>query len=37
MLDDAAAIIRGLKETLAQKNTMIERLQREIEGKRTIK
>jgi hypothetical protein len=44
MMDDATATVKGLEETLAQKNTMIalknttiERLQREIEGERTIK
>jgi hypothetical protein len=37
IVDDAIAMIRGLEETLAQKNTIIERLQREIEGGRTIK
>jgi hypothetical protein len=44
MVDDATTIIRGLKETLAQKNTIIilkniiiERLQREIKGERIIK
>jgi hypothetical protein len=43
-VDDATTIIRGLEETLAQKNTiiilkniMIKRLQREIKGKRIIK
>jgi hypothetical protein len=44
MVDDATATVRGLEETLAQKNTiimlkniMIERLQREIKSKRIIK
>jgi hypothetical protein len=44
IMDDAAATVRGLEETLAQKNavitlknTTIERLQREIEGERIIK
>jgi hypothetical protein len=44
IVNDAAAIIKGLKETLAQKNTIIvlknttiKRLQREIEGKKIIK
>jgi hypothetical protein len=37
ILDDAITIIKGLEKTLAQKNTIIKRLQREIEGKRTIK
>jgi hypothetical protein len=44
MVDDAAATVRGLKETLAQKNavialknTTIERLQREIKGERITK
>jgi hypothetical protein len=44
MVNDAIATVRGLEETLAQKNavialknTTIERLQREIEGGRIIK
>jgi hypothetical protein len=44
IVDDATTIVRGLKETLAQKNTiiilkniMIKRLQREIKDKRIIK
>jgi hypothetical protein len=44
ILDDATTIIKGLEETLAQKNTIIilknitiERLQREIKGERIIR
>jgi SET domain-containing protein len=44
IVDDAAATVRGLEETLAQKNTVIalknttiERLQRETEDERTVK
>jgi hypothetical protein len=44
MLDDAIIIIRGLEQTLAQKNTIIilknttiKRLQREIKGERIIR
>jgi hypothetical protein len=44
MLDDATITVKRLKETLIQKDTVIilknitiERLQREIKGKKTIK
>jgi hypothetical protein len=44
MVNDAAATVKGLEETLAQKNavialknTTIERLQRKIEDERIIK
>jgi hypothetical protein len=44
MVDDAVVIIRGLEETLTQKNAMItlknitiKRLQREINGERIIR
>jgi hypothetical protein len=44
IVNDTITMVRGLKETLAQKNTIIilnnitiKRLQREIKGERTIK
>jgi hypothetical protein len=37
MVNDVTATVKGLKETLAQKNIIIKRLQREIEDEKIIK